>query len=153
MKSYISPVTANTSVEWSIDKTSAVATIDIYGVLKTNSLNTSLGNIIVTATSKSNPALSATKTINLIKNINSAADIIVNFDHLTGNDYTITCNVVSTGKAALNTGVKGIQHYVNSGSIIDNNTNPFIEEVKNNDTIYIIFKLLNGSDIIKSIKK
>ena len=148
MSSSILPATANKAVNWSINNASAT-TIDVNGVLKTNSTNNNLADIIVTATSQSSPALSATKTIKVINNI-IESDINVNFvKH--GNDYTITCNIGTRGIAALNTGVKEIQHYVNSGSSI-NNTNPFNETVKNNDTIYIIFKLLNGSDIIKSFK-
>ena len=156
MSSYIQPQTANTSVVWSINNTS-VATIDASGVLKTNSTNIYLGDLIVTATSVSAPLLNASKTIKIIPNIAKESDINLDVDFTNGDNFDVTCYVGTINNASniasLSKGVKKIRYSIakkDNGDYIDVNTNPFTAVIGQGDTIYIKFSLLSGSDILKS---
>jgi prepilin-type N-terminal cleavage/methylation domain-containing protein len=139
-------------ITWTIDKANPIATISPDGLLKTNSTNTTLGDITVTATSVSNPSAKGTKIIHIIPDIKSIDDLHIDCTKtkIQGNDYNYTVKCyLKDGITPLSnsTGIKAIKYYVNSDNPTLATSNTFAGPINKQDTLHIIFTPISGDSI------
>jgi prepilin-type N-terminal cleavage/methylation domain-containing protein len=152
-------------VNWSTDKTDSIATIDGVGLLLTNAVNKSLGNIKVTATLNSNSSVFGSKYITIIPNIGNILLTETNKSVTSGKNWKyknysgdISCFVNTDGNdAKLSTGVKSIDWRVDSGAILTKiNDNKYRVTKDNAGTgskinINVVVRPISGQGITKNI--
>lgn len=133
MKAIVTPESASTlGVNWSLNVDSSVATINSEGVLETNSLNSSNGTIVVTATLTTGE--SGSKVIQIIENIDS-----ISLNQTSGTTTGNGANTVYSTKVKclINPGSKSVT-LSNGVTAIDwtvtgNNSGRTITLIKNTD--------------------
>jgi hypothetical protein len=152
-------------LNWTTDKSNSIATIDGVGLLLTNAVNTSLGNIKVTATLSSNSSIFGYKNITIIPDIsnvllretNKSVTYGWNWKYADISDY-INCYVNSDGNyAQLSTGVKSIAWRVDSGATLTRITDNRYRVTKfgavtgSKITITVVITPISGPGITKDI--
>jgi prepilin-type N-terminal cleavage/methylation domain-containing protein len=152
-------------LNWTTDKSNSIATIDGVGLLLTNAVNTSLGNIEVKATLSSNSSIFGYKNIIIIPNISNVLLRETNKSVTYGRNWKyrdisddINCYVNSDGNyAQLSTGVKSIAWRVDSGATLTKITDNKYRLTKvdagtgSKITITVVVTPISGPGITKDI--